>query len=32
LLVGIMGHVETIREANSEERQDEIQNASESNA
>ena len=32
LLVGIMGHVEAIREANSEERQDEIQYASESNA
>ena len=32
LLVGIMGHVETIRETNSEERQDEIQYASESNA
>ena len=32
LLVGTVGHVETIREANSEERQDEIQNASESNA
>lgn len=29
-LVGIMGHVETIRETNSEERQDEIQYASES--
>lgn len=29
-LVGIMGHVEAIREANSEERQDEIQYASES--
>jgi len=27
-----VGHVEAIREANSEERQDEIQNASESNA
>ena len=32
LLVGIMGYVEAIREANSEERQDEIQYASESNA
>ena len=32
LLVGTVGHVETIREANSEERQDEIQYASESNA
>ena len=32
LLVATVGHVETIREANSEERQDEIQNASESNA
>ena len=32
LLVGTVGHVEAIREANSEERQDEIQNASESNA
>ena len=32
LLFGIMGHVEAIREANSEERQDEIQYASESNA
>ena len=31
-LVGIMGHVEAIRETNSEERQDEIQYASESNA
>lgn len=32
LLVGTVGHVKAIREANSEERQDEIQNASESNA
>lgn len=32
LLVGTVGHVEAIREANSEERQDEIQYASESNA
>ena len=32
LLVGTMGHVETIWETNSEERQDEIQYASESNA
>lgn len=31
LLVGTVGHVETIREANSEERQDEIQYASKSN-
>ena len=32
LLIGTVGHVKAIREANSEERQDEIQNASESNA
>ena len=32
LLVGTVWHVKAIREANSEERQDEIQNASESNA
>ena len=32
LLVGTVGHVKAIREANSEERQDEIQYASESNA
>ena len=32
LLVGTVGHVKAIREANSEERQGEIQNASESNA
>ena len=31
LLVGTVGHVKAIREANSEERQDEIQNASKSN-